>query len=104
MLGAPRTRACRCTRAGIHEWQIAIPADVLEDKASDEQRLIAVRKTEYRNTQSHAHFNHTRSSDGRLDTGSIPGDAILVAAGRAPNIEGLNLEAAGIGATPRGDA
>ncbi len=33
---------------------------------------------------------------------SVAGDAILVAAGRAPNVEGLGLEAAGIAFTPQG--
>jgi pyruvate/2-oxoglutarate dehydrogenase complex dihydrolipoamide dehydrogenase (E3) component len=32
----------------------------------------------------------------------LRGDALLVAAGRAPNVEGLGLEAAGIACTPRG--
>jgi pyruvate/2-oxoglutarate dehydrogenase complex dihydrolipoamide dehydrogenase (E3) component len=48
----------------------------------------------------HAHF--TRSGDGRVDTGSVAGDALLVAAGRAPNIEDLGLDAAGIAATKHG--
>ena len=50
------------------------------------------------------------ASDGALrvhytrggDSDTVAGDAILVAAGRAPNIEGLHLQAAGIRATPRG--
>jgi pyruvate/2-oxoglutarate dehydrogenase complex dihydrolipoamide dehydrogenase (E3) component len=47
-------------------------------------------------------IHYTRSGEGRLEGGSIGGDLLLVAAGRAPNIEGLNLEAAGIGATKQG--
>ncbi len=40
----------------------------------------------------------------QLDTaaGAVEGTHLLVAAGRRPNIEGLNLEAAGIGFTPKG--
>ena len=36
------------------------------------------------------------------DKGVISGSHLLVAAGRRPNIEGLNLEAAGIAASPKG--
>ena len=43
---------------------------------------------------------YTRSGDG--PGGTVAGDAILVAAGRAPNIEGLRLEAAGVTATKEG--
>jgi len=46
------------------------------------------------------HFGRDR--DRHPDAGSVAGDAVLVAAGRAPNIEGLDLEAAGIEATSRG--
>jgi pyruvate/2-oxoglutarate dehydrogenase complex dihydrolipoamide dehydrogenase (E3) component len=43
---------------------------------------------------------YTRCGDG--PGGAVAGDAILVAAGRAPNIEGLRLEAAGVTATKEG--
>lgn len=38
----------------------------------------------------------------RYEGGTAAGDAILVAAGRAPNIDDLRLEAAGVRATPHG--
>jgi pyruvate/2-oxoglutarate dehydrogenase complex dihydrolipoamide dehydrogenase (E3) component len=44
------------------------------------------------------HYSHT--DEGPIDVGT--GDAILVAAGRAPNIDDLHLEAAGITATKQG--
>ena len=47
-------------------------------------------------------IHYTRSAESRVEGGSVPGDVLLVAAGRAPNIEGLNLEAAGITASKQG--
>lgn len=47
-------------------------------------------------------IHHTRSGEGRIDGGTVAGDVLLVAAGRAPNIEELNLGAAGITATGQG--
>lgn len=47
-------------------------------------------------------IHYTRQGEGRLESGSAAGDMLLVAAGRAPNIEGLNLEAAGVTATKQG--
>jgi pyruvate/2-oxoglutarate dehydrogenase complex dihydrolipoamide dehydrogenase (E3) component len=44
----------------------------------------------------------TRNGQAGIEGGSVPGDAILVAAGRAPNVEDLHLEAAGITATKQG--
>ena len=44
--------------------------------------------------------HYTRNGEGRIQ--SVTGDAILVAAGRAPNIEDLHLEAAGISAGRQG--
>ncbi|MDT8271584.1 MAG: FAD-dependent oxidoreductase [Desulfomonilia bacterium] len=41
-------------------------------------------------------------SQGEGPTRIIEGDAIIVSAGRKPNIEGLNLDAAGVKYTPRG--
>lgn len=41
-------------------------------------------------------------STGEGTTRVMEGDAILVSAGRKPNIEGLNLDAAGVKYTPRG--
>jgi pyruvate/2-oxoglutarate dehydrogenase complex dihydrolipoamide dehydrogenase (E3) component len=42
---------------------------------------------------------HVTRADGALETVDV--DAILVAVGRAPNVEGLNLEAAGVAFDPR---
>lgn len=40
--------------------------------------------------------------EGAEGTKTLPADAVLVATGRRPNVEGLHLEAAGIELTPRG--
>jgi pyruvate/2-oxoglutarate dehydrogenase complex dihydrolipoamide dehydrogenase (E3) component len=45
---------------------------------------------------------YARNGSAGIETGTVAGDAILVAAGRAPNIEDLHLEAAGITATKQG--
>jgi len=50
--------------------------------------------------QLRVHF--TRGEHGRTEAEAVSGDALLVAAGRAPNIEDLQLEAAGIAATRQG--
>jgi pyruvate/2-oxoglutarate dehydrogenase complex dihydrolipoamide dehydrogenase (E3) component len=47
-------------------------------------------------------LHYTRAEPGRTTAGVVEGDALLVAAGRAPNLEGLGLEAAGIAATRTG--
>jgi pyruvate/2-oxoglutarate dehydrogenase complex dihydrolipoamide dehydrogenase (E3) component len=47
-----------------------------------------------------AHYTRTGERDATGD--AVEGDALLVAAGRAPNIEDLALETAGIRATPQG--
>jgi pyruvate/2-oxoglutarate dehydrogenase complex dihydrolipoamide dehydrogenase (E3) component len=46
--------------------------------------------------------HYTRAGRERADAGIVGGDALLVAAGRAPNIEDLRLDAAGIDATSQG--
>ena len=52
--------------------------------------------------EGEARVHYIRSAGGLLGSGSVASDAVLVATGRAPNIEGLNLEAAGITATKKG--
>lgn len=47
-------------------------------------------------------LHYTRTETGRAAAGAVEGDALLVAAGRTPNLEGLGLEAAGIAATSTG--
>ena len=46
--------------------------------------------------------HYTRKSEGEVTGDAVGGDALLVAAGRAPNIEELALNVAGIRATPQG--
>jgi len=53
-------------------------------------------------TAGELRIHYARSGAGPRTLGAAAGDAILVAAGRAPNIEQLNLEAAGIKATKQG--
>jgi pyruvate/2-oxoglutarate dehydrogenase complex dihydrolipoamide dehydrogenase (E3) component len=48
------------------------------------------------------HVHYTRTEHDRDASESVPGDTLLVAAGRAPNLEGLHLDAAGIAATRAG--
>ena len=45
--------------------------------------------------------HYVRNSESPIGS-SVPGDVLLIAAGRAPNIEGLNLDAAGIAASNEG--
>jgi pyruvate/2-oxoglutarate dehydrogenase complex dihydrolipoamide dehydrogenase (E3) component len=53
-------------------------------------------------TDGELRIHYTRHAEQRVEGGSAAGDTLLVAAGRAPNIEALHLEAAGIAATMRG--
>jgi len=46
--------------------------------------------------------HYARTGHGEAHVASVEGDALLVAAGRAPNIEDLHLDAAGITATRQG--
>jgi pyruvate/2-oxoglutarate dehydrogenase complex dihydrolipoamide dehydrogenase (E3) component len=46
--------------------------------------------------------HYSRNGEREISTGSVTGNAILVAAGRAPNIEDLQLGAAGIAANKEG--
>jgi pyruvate/2-oxoglutarate dehydrogenase complex dihydrolipoamide dehydrogenase (E3) component len=48
--------------------------------------------------------SYLRAGDGSIQSSHVVSDAILVAAGRAPNIEELQLDAAGIDATKLGVA
>ncbi len=48
------------------------------------------------------HLRYRRNRAGQVEAGGASGDAILVAAGRVPNIEDLDLNAAGIQATKQG--
>lgn len=46
--------------------------------------------------------HYSRERQGRIEEGRVDGDALLIAAGRAPNIEDLDLAAAGIQSGPSG--
>lgn len=46
--------------------------------------------------------HYTRTGKREVTGGAVGGDAVLVAAGRAPNIEDLGLDVAGIQTTPQG--
>jgi pyruvate/2-oxoglutarate dehydrogenase complex dihydrolipoamide dehydrogenase (E3) component len=55
---------------------------------------VRIERVEARDGESRLHF--TREVNRLPEQATIAGDAVLVAAGRAPNIEGLGLDAAGI--------
>jgi pyruvate/2-oxoglutarate dehydrogenase complex dihydrolipoamide dehydrogenase (E3) component len=63
---------------------------------------LGVRLDRVENAGGEARIQYTRNQQAGNATGSVAGDAILVAAGRAPNVEDLHLEAAGITATKQG--
>src|SRR5258708_5386703 len=44
----------------LHDRQLVVAAQILEDVSLDEQRLIAVRKTEEPHTESHADLDEPR--------------------------------------------
>ncbi|MCA1586479.1 MAG: FAD-dependent oxidoreductase, partial [Acidobacteria bacterium] len=70
--------------------------------ASDGVRFeLGIRLDRVDTSSGELRVHYVRNSDGELRA-SVTGDALLVAAGRAPNIEGLNLEAAGIAASKQG--
>jgi pyruvate/2-oxoglutarate dehydrogenase complex dihydrolipoamide dehydrogenase (E3) component len=55
-----------------------------------------------RATDGDVHVEFTRDPDRQADRPSAIGDALLVAAGRAPNVEALGLDAAGVRTTKDG--
>lgn len=70
---------------------------------SDGIRLeLGVRLDRVEEAESELRVHYMRNDQERIGTGSVAGDAILVAAGRAPNVDDLHLEAAGITATRQG--
>lgn len=70
---------------------------------SDGVRLeLGVRLDRVDFVQGELHMDYARHAEAGFESGSVAGDLLLVAAGRSPNIEGLDLEAAGIRATGRG--
>ena len=70
---------------------------------SDGVRLeLGVRLDRVEQAEGGPDVYYMRNGHQGTETGSVAGDAILVAAGRAPNVEDLHLEAAGITATKQG--
>lgn len=63
---------------------------------------LGVRLEKVDTTTGQLRVHYTHSEQGRTQADAVAGDALLVAAGRAPNIEDLQLEAAGIAATRQG--
>lgn len=63
---------------------------------------LGVRLDRVESAAGETRIHYTRNEREGSAAGSIAGDAVLVAAGRAPNIEDLHLEAAGITATRQG--
>ena len=60
---------------------------------------VTLDRVEASSGEVRVHYVH--AGETRMPS-SVSGDALLVAAGRAPNVEGLNLEAAGISASTQG--
>ena len=70
--------------------------------ASDGVRFeLGIRLDRVDTSSGELRVHYVRNSDGQFSANVI-GDALLVAAGRAPNIEGLNLKGAGIAASKQG--
>ena len=63
---------------------------------------LAVRLDRVEGTSGNLRITYTRDTDERGDVATVEGDAILVAAGRAPNIEDLQLQTGGIESTRQG--
>ena len=80
-----------------------VAAIVRRSLESDDIRFeLGVRLDRIENAAGEARIHYTRNVAAEIETGSVAGDVILVAAGRAPNIEDLHLETAGITATSEG--
>jgi pyruvate/2-oxoglutarate dehydrogenase complex dihydrolipoamide dehydrogenase (E3) component len=71
----------------------------LEEDGVTFELAVRLERVDSSSGEIRVHYLRTREAEGR---DSVSGDALLVAAGRAPNIEGLNLEAAGIAASRQG--
>ncbi|MEN6447261.1 MAG: NAD(P)/FAD-dependent oxidoreductase [Syntrophaceae bacterium] len=78
-------------------------ADILRDRLTSEgmEILTNTRAMKAESTGGRIHLT-VGPAEGEGPSQVIKGDAILVAAGRRPNIDGLGLEAAGITYTPVG--
>jgi pyruvate/2-oxoglutarate dehydrogenase complex dihydrolipoamide dehydrogenase (E3) component len=64
--------------------------------------VLGVKLERVENGKGESRIFFARNGNGQISFGSTAGDAILVAAGRAPNTEDLDLERAGIAANPQG--
>jgi len=78
-------------------------ADLLRRRLEAE-RVTVLTGTEVKNAQKEGGAIHLSLDGEGASRRSIACDAVLVAAGRVPNIEGLNLEAAGVASTEKGVA
>ena len=78
-------------------------ADIVQQQLKEEGITIYTAtkavKTQYNNSLFHL---TVAEAVGKGQTGILKAEALLVAAGRKPNIDGLGLEAAGVKFTPRG--
>ena len=63
---------------------------------------LGVRLDRIDDSTGRVRVHYARNEDAAAHAGTVEGDALLVAAGRAPNIEHLHLDAAGIAATRQG--
>jgi len=76
-----------------------IAASVLASLENRGARVIRSAKTDHITDLESSAIVHVITADGMED---LPANAILVATGRRPNVNGLNLEAAGVKLTERG--
>lgn len=99
-------------RLGVEVHQIEMAPQIL---TREDEEVISLLMEQFQNEGIHLHTETTPQrffrKDGRIhletENGSgtsetIIGDAVLVAAGRIPNVEKLNLEAAGVEVNRRG--
>ena len=78
-------------------------AEILKKRIEDEGVMIHTNTRALKAEKKNRGIELTVGpANGEGTTRVIKGDAILIAAGRKPNIEGLGLEAAGVSYTPRG--
>lgn len=90
----------------IQDGETFLPREDAEIAAAVLESLVkrgvkVLRSAKIQKVESHADqaVVVTLTADGEK---LLPADAVLVATGRRPNVDGLNLEAAGVALTPRG--
>src|SRR4030043_2357930 len=78
-------------------------AAILEERLREEAVIILKGTQALKAQHINSAFHLTvRAKAGKGETSILKADALLVAAGRKPNIDGLGLEAAGVKFTPHG--